>query len=56
MGHSSVLARNGKEAVALAFDQKFDLAFMDVRMPEMDGLAATEAIRQRENVEQTRKE
>jgi hypothetical protein len=26
MGHSSVLARNGKEAVALAFDQKFDLA------------------------------
>jgi two-component system sensor histidine kinase/response regulator len=48
MGHSSVLARNGKEALALAFSQKFDLAFMDVQMPEMDGLAATEAIRQRE--------
>jgi two-component system, sensor histidine kinase and response regulator len=47
-GHSSVLARNGKEAVALAFDPKFDLAFMDVQMREIDGLAATEAIRQRE--------
>ena len=48
MGHSSVLACTGKEALALAFGQKFDLAFMDVQMPEMDGLAATEAIRQRE--------
>jgi two-component system sensor histidine kinase/response regulator len=48
MGHSSVLARNGKEALAFAFSQTFDLVFMDVQMPEMDGLAATDAIRQRE--------
>jgi len=48
MGHTAVLARNGKEALTLAFSQKFDLAFMDVQMPEMDGLASTEAIRQRE--------
>ena len=48
MGHSSVLARNGKEALALAVNQKFDVVFMDVQMPEMDGLAATEAIREHE--------
>ena len=53
MGHTSVLARNGKEAFTLAFSQKFDLAFMDVQMPEMDGLAATEAIRQREKSSNT---
>ncbi len=51
MGHSTVLAQNGNEAVTLAFSQKFDLAFMDVQMPEMDGLAATEAIRQREKMD-----
>ena len=48
MGHTPVLAQNGKEALALATTQKFDLAFMDVQMPEMDGLVVTAAIRQRE--------
>ena len=46
MGHVPVLAQNGKEALALASARKFDLVFMDVQMPEMDGLAATGAIRQ----------
>jgi signal transduction histidine kinase/CheY-like chemotaxis protein len=48
MGHTTVLAQNGKEAVGLATTQKFDLVFMDVQMPEMDGLAATAAIRESE--------
>jgi signal transduction histidine kinase/CheY-like chemotaxis protein len=48
MGHSAVLAQTGKEAVAMVAAQKFDLAFMDVQMPEMDGLAATAAIREHE--------
>jgi signal transduction histidine kinase/CheY-like chemotaxis protein len=48
MGHTPVLAQNGKEAVALALAETFDLVFMDVQMPEMDGLTATAAIRERE--------
>jgi signal transduction histidine kinase/DNA-binding response OmpR family regulator/HPt (histidine-containing phosphotransfer) domain-containing protein len=48
MGHTPVLAQNGKEALALAGAEKFDIAFMDVQMPEMDGLAATGAIRENE--------
>jgi len=48
MGHAPELAQNGKEALALAFREPFDLVFMDVQMPEMDGLAATAAIRQNE--------
>jgi CheY-like chemotaxis protein len=50
MGHSSVVANNGREALALASSQKFDLVFMDVQMPEMDGLAATVAIRKAEKL------
>jgi signal transduction histidine kinase/CheY-like chemotaxis protein len=48
MGHTPTLAHNGKVALALASTEKFDLAFMDVQMPEMDGLAATAAIRKGE--------
>lgn len=48
MGHSSVVASNGREAVTLACSQKFDVVFMDVQMPEMDGLAATTTIREAE--------
>ncbi len=46
MGHSRELAKNGKEALALATSRKFDMILMDVQMPEMDGLAATAAIRE----------
>jgi signal transduction histidine kinase/CheY-like chemotaxis protein len=48
MGHSPTMAHNGREALALATNGKFDLVFMDVQMPEMDGLAATAAIRESE--------
>jgi len=48
MGHRPTVAHNGKEAVELSASRRFDLLFMDVQMPEMDGLAATAAIRDRE--------
>ena len=43
-----VVAQNGREAVALSADQKFDVILMDVQMPIMSGLEATAAIRARE--------
>ena len=48
-GHSVTVANNGEEAVAAYESGKFDLVLMDVEMPKMDGLQATEAIRQRES-------
>jgi signal transduction histidine kinase/CheY-like chemotaxis protein/HPt (histidine-containing phosphotransfer) domain-containing protein len=41
-----VLAVNGKEAIGRMQEQEFDLVLMDIQMPEMDGYAATQAIRQ----------
>jgi len=48
LGHSPTVAHNGKQAVAFAGSRNFDLVFMDAQMPEMDGLAATVAIREQE--------
>jgi PAS domain S-box-containing protein len=39
-------AVDGRQAVAMATQQRYDLVLMDVQMPQMDGLAATRALRQ----------
>jgi CheY-like chemotaxis protein len=48
MGYRPGLAGNGVEALAALDKQSYDLIFMDVMMPEMGGLEATAAIRQRQ--------
>ena len=47
-GHSVVITGNGREALAALDRERFDLILMDIQMPEMSGLEATSAIRQRE--------
>jgi CheY-like chemotaxis protein len=47
-GHEVVLARDGREALAVLEHDRFDVVLMDVQMPVLDGLAATAAIRERE--------
>ncbi len=47
MNHQVSLADNGKKAIEIFKSGKFDLILMDIQMPVMDGIAATQNLRTR---------
>jgi signal transduction histidine kinase/HPt (histidine-containing phosphotransfer) domain-containing protein/BarA-like signal transduction histidine kinase len=48
LGYQTDIAANGREGLEALDRQHYDLVFMDLMMPEMDGLTATRAIRERQ--------
>ncbi len=49
LGHEVEIAGNGEEAVKMVNENKFDVVFMDIFMPVMDGFTATREIRSSAN-------
>jgi CheY-like chemotaxis protein len=45
LGHKVTVAGNGREALDILAENRFDIVFMDVQMPVMDGTQAVAAIR-----------
>ncbi|WP_052813087.1 hybrid sensor histidine kinase/response regulator [Desulfonatronum thioautotrophicum] len=50
LGHQVTVAANGQEAVDLYMARNFDCILMDIQMPVMTGVEATQCIREKEGV------
>jgi two-component system, cell cycle response regulator DivK len=46
MGHQTIAAKNSSEAIALAEAEAPDLIFMDMQLPDVDGVQTTALIKQ----------
>ena len=47
LGHEVCIANNGKEAIELYQPGRFDLILMDIQMPIMDGVTATQKLKEK---------
>ena len=45
-GHDAQTASSGEDAIRLCKESSFDLAFLDVQMPKMQGMAVLDSLRQ----------
>lgn len=53
IGYNADIASNGKEAVDAVESIEYDLVFMDISMPEMDGLTACSIIKSSTTIKTT---
>jgi CheY-like chemotaxis protein len=55
MGYEVTLANNGLEGLEAFNTQAFDLILMDIQMPEMGGIEATQLMREQEQLRQLKR-